>query len=157
MAEEIGGYEKNSTKSWFNGREDEINQMQYEITSWMERRNRALERRRARVGGNRGRNSAGKRRGESSKEQTEEESALVGAADRGVQGSEHHGKYRGNVRLTEKACKERTQGNRRNNNNKWLSEWFKAHFEKLTGERFENLREEIKISVMRWRTSARNH
>ena len=65
----------------------------------------------------------GKKRAESSKEQTEEESArvgteVVGAADIRVRGSEQRGKYRSNVRLPEKAGKERTQGNRRNNNNK---------------------------------------
>ena len=40
--------------------------------------------------------------------------------------------------------KERTQGNRRNNNNR---REIQAHFEKLTGERFENPREEIEIAV----------
>ena len=37
--------EENRTKLWFNGREDEINQMQQEIRSWTERINRAAERR----------------------------------------------------------------------------------------------------------------
>ena len=35
---------------------------------------------------------------------------MVGAADRGVRGSEQRGKYRGNVRRPEKAEKEMTQG-----------------------------------------------
>ena len=52
VAEEVCGLEENNTKQWFNGREDEINQMQQEI--------------------NRGRNLVGTRRAESSKEQTEE-------------------------------------------------------------------------------------
>ena len=69
------------------------------------------------------RNLSGKRRAGSTKEQTEEESArigteVLGTADRGVQGSEQRWKYRNNVRRPEKAGKERTQGNRRNNNNK---------------------------------------
>ena len=58
---------------------------------------------------------AGNRRAESSKEQTEEESARVGtamvsAADRRVRGCEQRGKCRSNVRRPELAGKERTQG-----------------------------------------------
>ena len=43
---------------------------------------------------------------------------MVGAADRGVRGSEQCGKYRSTVSRPEKAGKDRAQGNRRNNNNK---------------------------------------
>ena len=50
VVEEVCGLEENITKPFFKGRGNEINQMQQEITNWMERRNRAAEKRRARVG-----------------------------------------------------------------------------------------------------------
>ena len=43
---------------------------------------------------------------------------MVCTTERGVRGNEQRGKYRRNVRHPEKAGRERTQGNSRNNNNK---------------------------------------
>ena len=133
MAEEVCSLEEKNTKPWFNGRENEINQMQQEITNWTERRNRTAQRRRARVG-------------EIEKEtwQAREELGEARNRLRGVQGSEQRGKYRSNVHRPEKAVKERSQGT---GGTTITSQRFKAHFEKLTGERFENPREEIEIAV----------
>ena len=84
---------------------------------------------------------AGKRRAESSKEQTEEESARVGttvvcADDRRVQGNEQ----RGNTGAMHAALRKLgRRGHREIVGTTITSDRFKACFEKLTGERFKNL------------------
>ena len=92
---------------------------------------------------------AGERRDESRKEQTEGESArvgtaMVGAADRGVRGWEQREKYRCNMYAA--LSKVGRRGHRGTGGTTITSKRLKAQFEKLTGERFENPREEIAVN-----------
>ena len=64
--------------------------------------------------------------------------------DTGVRGIEQRGKCRSNVRRSEKAGKERIQGNRRNNNNK---REVQGAFRETDRRNIRNPREEIEIAV----------
>ena len=91
---------------------------------------------------------AGKGKPGSSKEQTEEESARVGTEVVGPAGKE----VRATWEIQEQSMyailrKLWRRGYKGTGGTTITNERFKAHFEKLTGERFENPREEIEIAV----------
>ena len=97
--------------------------------------------------GIRGSNLAGKRKAGSSKEQTEEESVRVGTevVDTADKSSASNVENTGAVYAALRKLWRR--GHRGTEGTTITNERFKAHFEKLTGERFENPREEIAIAV----------